>query len=56
MSETRKPTAPQPGAEPTEPPEPAQEDNSLAAASADTIREIERRKEAGGYDGFGDIG
>ena len=56
MSETRKPNPPETEADPVEPPEPAPDDNSLAAASAETVREIERRKEAGGYAGFGAIG
>ena len=37
-------------------PQSAREDNSLAAASEDATREIEKRREGGGYGGFGDIG
>jgi lysyl-tRNA synthetase class 1 len=42
--------------DPEQSPEPPGSDNSLAAASEDATREIERRREAGGYGGFGDIG
>ncbi len=31
-------------------------DDSLEAASSDATREIEKREEAGGHGGFGDIG
>jgi hypothetical protein len=41
---------------PVEPAEVPRDDNSLAAAAEDATREIEKRHDAGGYGGFGDIG
>ena len=54
MAETRDRLAQEPASQAE--PKPAQDDNSLEAASEDATRELEKRRDGGGYGGFGDIG